>query len=335
MNINEQKNILGIIFFILSILMLGYMFMTPLNHIIIHMDEYFTITIADFPIMDIINITANDVHPPFHYLLLKIVSDFLTIFGASFDKLFVYKVVSIVPYLLILIFSFTKIKNEWGYLTAGLFSFSIAVMTEFFKHFLTIRMYSWAVLFVLLAFIYLKDVLEKDEIKAWCLLTIFSVLGALTHYFAAISLAVMYILLLIHFYISDKQKIKHWVASVISAIILYSPWILVLPRQISFFSSVSSSTAVTLEKAIGYFGYYGSIENIGFSLIAILILVVIMVMYIKYSDELNKTDKFYIFCGVWVYLGVIIIGILLSILSFERYLLPAAAILLFVISIII
>ena len=101
--------------------------------------------------------------------------------------------------ILILILSVTKIKKEYGYLTAGLFAFSMAVMSEFLAYYSVVRMYSWGMLFLILAFAFLKDVLDKNDTKSWALFTIFSVLTAYTHYFAAIPILCIYVALLVYF----------------------------------------------------------------------------------------------------------------------------------------
>ena len=72
MEITGKRDIFGIIFFALSVMMLGYMFLTPLNHYIMHVDEYFTMSVLTLPIADVISITSWDVHPPVYYILAKI-----------------------------------------------------------------------------------------------------------------------------------------------------------------------------------------------------------------------------------------------------------------------
>lgn len=340
---NKQKSIFGKIFLALSFLMLGYMLVSPLSQVIFHIDEHFTISILKFPIADLINITANDVHPPLYYLIAKIVSSCLGSLGMN--SIFIYKLASLLPYGIILLFSVTKIKREYGYLTAGLFSFSLAVMSEFFQCFLLIRMYSWAMLFVLLAFIYLKDVLDTNSAKSWFLLTIFSVLAAYTHYFAAISLVCVYLLLFIYFILMDTNKLKEWAISVLVALILYSPWFLTLMNQLRSVHNSFWIPEITLTNFITFLGYFSYVQymsdvgNLVFSLIAVIILAIIIHLYYKQVTATNGSDNFYIFCGIFVYLGTIVIGSLVSILFkpilIVRYLLISSGVLWFVISIMI
>lgn len=149
MEITGKRDIFGIIFFALSVMMLGYMFLTPLNHYIMHVDEYFTMSVLTLPIADVISITSWDVHPPVYYILAKIAVMMAEAVGM--DSLHGLRILSVIPYILILAISATKIRRDYGLLTAGLFAFSLSVMSEFFAHFLIARMYGWAILFIIVA----------------------------------------------------------------------------------------------------------------------------------------------------------------------------------------
>ena len=335
----EYKDIIGTIFLALSIVMLGYMLVSPFNQMIIHIDEYFTLSVLHFPITDLAGVITHDVHPPLHYLLLKVITDILTMFGLQFDKIFVYKIMSAVPYAIILIISATKIKREYGYLTAGLFAFSLAVMSEFLVYYSIMRMYSWAMMFVVLAFIFLKDVLDKNDTKSWALLTIFSVLAAYTHYFSAIPIVCIYVCLFVYIFMNDKEKLKLWAISVVAGIALFAPWLISFMSQVAFVGEGYWIPALTIKNIIGFFGYFvTSSRNLYTCIFSIVILAAFLVYSYKKSGDMDRKDRFYILCGIIAYFGTIIIGSTVSIVRpilMDRYLLPAAAVLWFTISFII
>lgn len=337
LNDKDYKDIIGTIFLALSIIMLGYMLVSPFNQMVIHIDEYFTISVLNFPITDLAYVISQDVHPPFHYLILKVVSDILTIFGLEFDKIFMYKIMSIVPYAIILILSATKIKNEYGYFTAGLFAFSMALMSEFLVYYSIIRMYSWATLFTVLAFVYLRDVIDKNDTKSWALLTFFSVLAAYTHYFAAIPIVCIYLCLFIYLIMNNKEKLKYWIISAICGIILYAPWILSLTSQVSSVSENYWISELTVNTFLGFLGYFVTpTRNFYTCLFSIAIFIILIIYTATRFSNIEKKDKFYILSGLMAYLGTIAIGTLVSIMvrpiMVDRYLLPSAAILWFAIS---
>ena len=71
------------------------------------------------------------------------------------------------------------------------------------------------------------------------LFTLFTILGAYTHYFVALSSFLIYFALLIYMIFNkDKSDFKKWSFSVIIAIISYVPWI---PSLITQLHSVHES----------------------------------------------------------------------------------------------
>ena len=171
-SISEKRDLIGKIFFIISMIILLYMFISPLNKTYIHVDEYFTLSIIQFPLNEMWSIILNDVHPPLYYFILII---FVKLFSSFMNTLLISKIVSIIPYLLLIIISMAKIKEEYNWFTAGLFTFSIGIMSGFLIQFLTARMYGWSLFFLVMSFIYMKDVLIKSDLKSWLLFTIFSI----------------------------------------------------------------------------------------------------------------------------------------------------------------
>ena len=215
----EKSELLGKLFFGISILILIYMFISPLTHTILHIDEYWTYSLVNLTFMQGMTVAVHDVHPILYYLILYL---FKPVAGS--DNFYFFKVLSIVPYLLLLVVSATKIKDDHGWLTAGLFTFSLGVMSDFFIEFLTMRMYSWGLFFLVMAFIYYGDVLANWDKKSWILLTFFILCCAYTQYFFAIPCGLMYLLLLVEILRNNKDKIKQFGKSVLALIILYAPW---------------------------------------------------------------------------------------------------------------
>lgn len=325
----SKKNIIGQVFFALSILMLLYMLINPLNHMIFNIDEYFTLTVINFPMSDLLHIISGDVNPPMYYLLAKAIAKLGT-------NLSILKIFSIIPYAIILIISTLKLREEYGWFAAGLFAFALAIASEFFTKYLLLRPYSWAILFVVLSFIYFKDVIEKSDRKSYFLFAIFSVLGSYFHYYALITSICLYLILFFHIITYNKDEIKTFAIMAVASIILYAPWI---PGLISFMQAIHESfwipypTTGLIIQTLAYFAYSG--DTI-FSIITILILILIALIYLKYAD---RDDDFYILAGVATYVGTIVLALLISIIFkpilLAKCLLPASAILWLVIAIMI
>ena len=340
MEINSKnKDIIGKVFFALSFIIFIYMLVTPINHLILHIDEYFTLTIVNFNVGELINTTAADVHPPLYYLILKFFMYVFGLFGISSHNLHAVRLVSIIPYAIIMLISYVKIRKDYGWLTAGLFMLSLGVMSEFFLYFIIARMYSWAILFLLIAFIYTKDIFETGKIKYWVIVTVASVLCAYTHYFAAISAVCLYLMIMYYVITKNRSQIKHLCVSIAAAVLLYWYWILTLFYQLKFIHHAFWVPRVKPSSLIQAVGYYANFNDTAIAVIVILVLIAIIYMYKKQLKETYTVDNFYIITGIGVYVGTILFALIVS-LTFKpillaRYLMPAAAVLWFTISIII
>ena len=127
------------------------MLISPLMNTIINIDEYWTYSLVNLPFMQGMIVAVQDAHPPLYYLILYLFTPL------GLDNLYLLKVLSIVPYALLMVASATRIREDYGWLTAGLFVFSIGIMTDFFCEFLTIRMYSWGLFFVVMLQVNVHD----------------------------------------------------------------------------------------------------------------------------------------------------------------------------------
>ena len=337
MNINVKDNI-GKILFIVSILFLGYVILSPLNHLFIHVDEYFTNGVMYFSIGDMIAVTANDVHPPLYYLILKAFTFLLSSLNIQYDLLYVIKFISIIPYMIILLVSFIKVRKDYGWFVAGLLPFALAVMSEYLMYFITGRMYSWGLLFLFISFIYFKDLLNDSNPKSWIIFTVFSILGAYTHYFVAIPSFMLYLILLVK-NIKNTAELKKWFISVIVAVISYIPWALTLINQVGGVSEGYWIKPIDFNSILEFFSYYATnLDNIAVILFAIAALILMCILlYRKYDDW--GDDNLYILSGVIAFAGTICIGVAVSLIMhpilIARYLMPAGALLWFSIAILI
>lgn len=318
----EKRDILGKLFFAISFLILIYMFISPLTNTILHIDEYWTYSLVNLPFMQGMTVAIHDVHPPLYYLILYL---FSPIAGAN--DFYFYKILSVVPYLLIIIVSLTKIRKDHGWLTAGLFVFCLGVMTDFFLEFLTMRMYSWGIFFVVMAYLYCCDVITYWDRKSWILLTLFTLCAAYTQYFFAITCGLMYLLILIDILKNNRDKLRQFGKSVLCLIILYAPWSVVLVHQIQG-QSDEFHQAMDWSTVPNYITYFAikddsfSMEMIAFKLIALAFLALVIFLIYKNRDRFAGA-------GVLLTYGTILVGFFALFLAINtmrvRYLVPVLA----------
>ena len=316
------KDKIGQIFFALSILMLIYMLLSPLTQVIGNVGEYFTLTVIHFPVSDIIHISGGDVNPPLYYLLLKVVS------RISSD-LTILKLFSVIPYALLITVSTVKIRKDYNWFTAGLFIFSMALMSEFFTNFLLLRPYGWATLFTIMAFLYLKDLLSDEiDLRSVIFFSIYCVLASYCHYFAIFTSICLYMAFLVYRVRYCDDEHKYFLIALAIGIILYLPWI---STAFTILGSVNGLATLDIIQSLTYFAYTG---NGIIGIISLLIFAAITYIYLKSSAE----DKIYVYSGIGAYFGTVIIALIIS--AFKPIivggaLLPASGILLLTIAIMI
>ena len=320
-----NKNTIGQLFFTISILMLMYMLINPLTQVITNINEFFTLTLINFPISDILHILGGETNPPLYFLLVKGLSKLANDFA-------ILKVFSIIPYAIVLILSTFKLRKDYGWLTAGLFALAIAVMSEFFITYSILRPYSWAMLFTLVSFIFFMDIITTANKTSFILFTLFSVLASYTHYYGLITAVVLYIILLFHILTHNKDKIKYLAISMIAGIVLYAPWIPTLIKLLQSMNPLGNLTTDSIIQSFAHFAYSGDTL---FSMITLIILAIVLLIYLKEKDE----DRTLVLYGIAAYFATVLVIILISIIikpiMFTKGLVVASAILWLAISIMI
>ena len=295
-----NKNTIGQVFFALSILMLIYMLISPLNQVLSNVGEFFTLTLINFPLGDLLHILGGDTNPPLYFLLLKAVSKIIPDFA-------ILKVFSIIPYAIILILSTLKLRKDYGWLTAGLFAFALAAMSEFLMTYSLLRPYSWAMLFIVLAFIFFKDIITDADAKSFILFTASAILASYTHYYGLVVSIVLYLILLVHILAYNRDKIKYLAISIAAAIVLYAPWILTLVKLMQTMNPLGKITTDSIIQSFAHFAY--SADTL-FSVVTLAVFLIILAVYLMQKDE----DTKFVLYGTAAYFASIASIVLISII---------------------
>lgn len=194
-------------------------------------DESFSLALMKQDLEHIIFYTASDVHPPLYYLILKC---FVGVFGAS-DV--VVHLVSLFPFMALLILFGGKIKRDFGDFAAVLSVFMFAGAPRVLNYSTEVRMYAWAMLFVFTSFLLGNDIAKTEDQshKKWILFAVLNVLAAYTHYFAGAAVILISGYLMLRLLIKGREKMIlffRWLESSIITFVLYIPWMIVFLKQI-------------------------------------------------------------------------------------------------------
>lgn len=160
----------------------------------------------------------SDMHPPLYYYLLKIWKD---IFGSSIPAL---KIVSILPMTISMILGATVIRKRFGFLTAVLFQVCMFTMPQLLEYGVQLRMYSWAFFAALGSGVFAYELTKEKSLKNYGFFVLCSILGAYSHYYACLSVAFVFLFLLIYDIIKDRAGIRGWLCCFAVMVVLYLPW---------------------------------------------------------------------------------------------------------------
>ncbi len=313
----NKEDKLGKILFIASVIALLYVSYIGFTKLGMWYDEIYSLGMVKSSFSDFINFAFLDVHPPLYYLIYK---TFCKIF-IGVNPVIIGKFTSLLPFYLILILAFTKVRKNWGYLTAGLFAFCIVTMPQLMNFAVELRMYSWGLFFVTASFIYANEITNNSNLKNWAILTLLTIASAYTHYFSAVASFVIYLFLLIR-----NKDLKMYFTSAIIAVLSFMPWLVILKQQASTVSNNYWIAPITINRIIGYLFFVFSPDNqvinsnqiASFSVLGLLLLIGVIVLLAKS----NKKDS----CGILIAVCVPIIGIILSLIIrpifHPRYLIP-------------
>lgn len=280
-------------------------------------DETYTLGLVNQSFGSMYSVANADVHPILYYFLLKL---FTIIFGNS---IFICRLFSIIPFIILMILGYTKIKKDFSQETGLIFSILIAIMPVSMHYATQIRMYSWSVLFVTLTALYAYDIIKKSNTKYFCLFAIFSICSAYTHYYALITIVMINAILFIYIIFKKREILKKFFLFEIMELILYLPGLKIFITQTL---QVQKGFWITINYPDIFYEIYkyyfsDTIENSWLLIIALIINTLFVIKLIISNNKFRNIAR----VNILVYTLVIAIGLIVSrkqAVFITRYLIP-------------
>ncbi len=291
-------------------------------------DETFSMKMVENNYFEILHLTAMDVHPPLYYWILKIITSLKNVLPVSVVTL--GKLTSVLPFLILFIISLTKVRMRFGIESAAVFILCITGMPKMMHYAVEVRMYSWGILFLVCMCLAFYDWMQAEDWKFQNLrFAIWGLLAAYVHYFAALSAAVIYVMMFVWALLYERKKLKGWLVGSIITVTGYLPWIPVLFRQVKSVNSGYWIEELSFRTLLSFFQFifnpavyiYYSGTILGFATF----LTVTGIALFALMGSKEKRKGFLAFSGIFTCGGVVVIGILaawlMSPVLSERYLL--------------
>lgn len=226
------RDIAGFFLLGLSLLMLGRSLMLCFSNDIWY-DELFTVGMAEHSYGELIRFTAADVHPPLYYCIVKLFADLCKLINPGIGTVIPAKIVSVLPYFILLIYAVTFMRKRFGLFVGGLFLFCVTAMPQLPAYTVEVRMYGWALLFVTAAFLHASELVQTQKRRLHgAALTFYGLAAAYTQYFACVAVVMVYLWVLLVFWRRDRRRVREWLLCVAVSVIGYVPWLFALAGQL-------------------------------------------------------------------------------------------------------
>ena len=201
-------------------------------------DEGYTAALISHPLKELVHITAQDVHAPFYYILLK---GFYTLCGGGthFWSLKLFSLLFMAGYLFVGKYGVKKIFDEQ---TAVYFMFFSLMMPSMCVQAGNARMYAMGLFFFTAAGLLACDILQESTGKKWILFCLCSIGSVYSHTFTMIETFILYLILLGALLWQKKYSLLKWyLGSGMAVAVCYMAWLLVIYQQMQ--SRIASAGA--------------------------------------------------------------------------------------------
>ena len=293
-------------------------------------DEAYSIELAKHSVVEILNGTAADQHPPFYYLLLHF---WLRIgSGVTYARLLsvILGVISVGQVL------------HFGYKTGGVYiglvgGLLVALSPMHVWYSQEIRMYILLLCLTTASTTALWWALRNKQLLFWILYCFFSILALYTHYFAFFILLGQGIWVLLRLIKGHpKTDLWIWMASTAAAVLLFLPWLPVAINQIRFHSMtwVESPTIFVIRDTLLRLVFGVAVLSLPDFLLWVALALLIGIFFWaikKYSPIFSIKDGAFFYISAWGVLPFLLISfvaLLFPIYQFKQYLIVVSPILL-------
>lgn len=291
------------------------------------LDPALSLCIIDNSYIDMIDVTANDVHPPLYYIILKTFIDIALDIKPDLSVITLAKLVSVIPFIIIYILCGTVIRKTWNNNIPGLTCLAALCMPGLIQLGTEARMYSWATLFIFTCYVYAYKSLQEEKFLNWAIFAISGLCAAYTHTYACIAVIPIYIYVGYQC-IKTRKGILLWLSSSLLAVVAFSPWLFILIEQTQRISENYWIKPISLQDAASYFMAPFTIPFSQFRYTFAFFCIMIITITIILNRHRQRPDGFSI-CAISSYLFTLLVGLIASYcirpVFVSRYMEPAYA----------
>ncbi|MDD3661418.1 MAG: hypothetical protein PHT89_11960, partial [Lachnospiraceae bacterium] len=250
------------------------------------------------------------------------------VFGNS---LFVQKMVTIFPIVFLMLFSAVKVVKLFGIRTHLIFITFLIAFPAMFEYAIQVRMYTWAMLFVTVCGVLAYDIFLMPSKRKWSAFVVTALAAAYTHYFALVSVAIIFGILLLLLMRYKKENVKSWFGISVLAVLGYLPWLTVMLWQVNKVTKGYIIPEITLKTIISYFDWAFHTETpystIQFEIIIIIAFLLSVFRGIRFKNQADMFAVVSMLVPVLTMAAGVIVSVLATPIFKSRYLFPSMGLL--------
>jgi len=230
--------------------------------------------------------------------------------------------------MVLIIWNMKMCFQKFGFFTSYGFLLFLAFADCSNEHALSIRMYALSIMLVTLCFYFGYELLNKSEKKYWIAFTISGIGAAYTHYFALVSVGMIYICIFAILIYRNKSELRKCMICSVTCIVSYLPWLYYFVKSVE---RVNGDYWIdgfpSVQECITFLYGKGMTGDI---LFGIFIVSVGVIIYKNAARKIEKIDNESImaFVALIATVGVILFGYiyasLIQPIFITRYLYPLA-----------
>lgn len=286
-------------------------------------DEAFTMQlIEENSYMGVILGTAEDVHPPLYYLLIK------PIFDLTGGSLWVQKFITIIPQVATMVLIATVFRKRFGDVASFMTLLYFTCIPSTMEFTVQVRMYTISLLFVTMCAIYAYEAYMDDQKSSWILLTIGALGAAYCQYFSFVSIIIVVGFLFLAIVFTKRELLKRWFIAAVVMIVGYLPWMPFFVSQVTRVREDYWIEPITFEVFWGYFEWTFDLEiipGIYWAVLGFTIMggVVLLIQLVTEKEQADKIGLIAMLVPTFTCLSGVIISMTKSPIYSDRYIFSA------------
>jgi uncharacterized membrane protein len=301
-----------LVIFLLIFVIAAAFYMFKLGFSDLWSDEIYTKSMLDGSLPDFFAKFKNDLHPPLYYLGLRL---FTALFGLNATTLRLFSVLGVLSTIILGYFAGQRIFGKQGALYFCLMLISIPMLAAYSHQ---ARMYTWAAFSVTGVFIYSYLFMRTGKNRDLVLLFVFTVITMYVHYYSMAAAFVANIFIFVYLLLTKNKKWLPHLLSILSAAILFLPWLFMFFVQIekvqhAFWAPEVSLSAIFSCFTIPFTEQFWT-TNYSTSMTILIYSLIVFTIYKSFTKSFSEY-RLALWMSLTVFLGTLFVATVISLFS--------------------